>query len=66
MHKALQYCAGAGLFEKFSEGLHNADIIGEYVLYVCAAPWKRSPATVALNEICKVLTVRILILLVSA
>jgi len=59
LRKALQYCAAVGLLEQLSEGLNGADIIGEYELYVRAAPWKRYPTTLVLKEICATLTVRI-------
>ena len=58
MQQALQYCATAGLLGQFSEKLNGVDIIGQYELYVRAAPWKRYPATLVLKQICTTLTVR--------
>ena len=57
MRKALQYCAAEGLLGQFSEKLNGVDIIGQYELYVRAAPWKRYPATLVLKQICATLTV---------
>jgi len=58
MHQIFQYCTAVGLFEKLAEELNNADIIGEYELYVRAAPWKRYPATLVLTQIYASSTVR--------
>jgi len=59
MHTALQYCTTAGLLEPLSEKLNGVDIIGQYELYIRAAPWKRYPATLVLKQVSAMLTVRI-------
>jgi len=60
MHKALQHCTAVGLLERLSEELINADILGQYEMYVRPAPWKRYPAMLVLKQIYTTLTVRII------
>lgn len=58
MYETLQCCTAAELLEQLSEELNGADIIGQYEVYVRAAPWKRFPATLVLKHFCAILTVR--------
>jgi len=59
MASAIQYCTAFGLSERLSNELRTTNIIASYELYVRAAPWKRHPATLVLNEISNLLIVRI-------